>query len=262
MDCNFRVSSNVSCFLLTSHSPKVKEGNEFLMTKLYKVASYYARSLWSIQRLLPTQTLASKGMKIVAEVDETCEFQVDSIRESFIAQASNESSNILEKLEAVQVGLLSTLHGDVNISVHFRTDCSFSLSPKSTAIEVPKKTQLLGHEIKIENSPDWVDMSTQFSSSRTRREPKSVSYRPIVVPAVSEIGRSQELADFIKFFEKPPPVRWLPRAETLSLSSIMKRLERARADKIVMDRWLEELELAQEQSRDALDFSEFVDSME
>ena len=233
------------------------------MTKLYKLTSYYVRSIWSVMRLLPSHSLTEKGIKVVSEVDEACELQLDCLRESFTSHSPDQSGSILEKLESVQVGLLSTLHGDVNISVHFRTDCAFSLVPKTTAIEVPKKQILPEHEIKIENSPDWVDMSNQFSSSRSRKEPKSVSYRPVIVPAVTDTGRSQELADFIKYFEKPPPVRWMPREGShQTVSSIMKRLERARADKIVMDRWLEELELAQEQSRDALDFSEFLDSME
>lgn len=232
------------------------------MTKLYKLTSYYVRSLLSILRLLPAQSLTAKGIKIATDLDEACGLSIDALREPITSKEAEQSSNILEKVESVQVGQLSTLHGDIALTVHFKTDCNFSLTPKSTAIAVPKNKFLPEHEIKIENSPDWVDMSSQLATSRPRREPKSVSYRPVIIPAKEESGRSQELAEFIKYFENPPPVKWLHRQEQLTVSCILKRLERIRADKIVLDRWLEELELAQEQSREALNFSEFVDSME
>lgn len=254
------MSSQNSNFLY--YRPKFRDGNESSMTKLYKLASYFARSMWAIMRLLPAQSLASKGIKLSAEIDINCALQSEALREPFCDGEPDESSNILEKLEFVHIGLLSTLHGDLDISVHFRTDCNLCLTPKTKAIEVPKKL-LPEHEIKIENSPDWVDMSSQFASSRPRTEPKSVSYRPVIVPSASEIGTSQELTDFIKFFEKPPEMKWLPRTkEKQTVSSLLNRLDRARADKIVLDRWLEDIELAQEQSREALDFSEFLDSME
>lgn len=230
--------------------PKYCEQNESTLAKLYKVTSLYVRSLWSVLRLLPVYSLRNGKFHLRAEVKRNDFIPSEALKEPFIQESSSQS--LFERIESVQIGLLETVHGNLAIEAQFRADVNFSLLPKSTAIAVPKS--LPEHEIRIENSPDWIDM-TQYTLSR--EQPKSVSYRPVIVP--SNLGKPEGLTEFIKFFEKPPEITW-PATE-IKNSEILKQLERTRSEKILLDRWLEEQEMAQE-SKQSLNLDGFLDSME
>lgn len=205
--------------------------------------------------MLPVYALRSGKLKLNAELKRGDFLSSEALKEPFIQESSSQS--LFERVESVQIGILETSHGDLAIEAQFRADCHFSLLPKSAAIAVPKS--LPEHEIRIENSPDWIDMAqyTLPKDKPSKEQPKSVSYRPVIVP--SSLGKQEGLTEFIKFFERPPEINWPP--SEIKNSQILKQLERTRSEKILFDRWLEEQEMAQE-AKDSLNLSGFLDSME
>lgn len=225
------------------------------MARLYKIASLYVRSLWSVLRLLPVYALQNGKFNLSVELKRNDFLSSESLKEPFIRESSSQS--LFERVESVLIGVLETVHGDLAIEAQFRADCHFSLAPKSAAIAVPKC--LPEHEIRIENSPDWIDMAqyTLPKDKQSKEQPKSVCYRPVIVP--SSLGKSEGLTEFIKFFERPPEITW--SLSEIENSQILKQLEQTRSEKILLDRWLEEQEMAQE-SENSLNFSGFLDSME
>ena len=169
-----------------------------------------------------------------------------------------------EVVNNTSLSILQTTHGDLEIGVQFKKlPGKFYTIQRSPAIRVPQQV-IKAKDIQINStgSGDWIDMTQQHMYTLRRNSQTgqikilTTAHKPSSLAENNKKQQHQQeqqqqqvtLTDFIKIFEKPPPLEILSN-NSISMappSQLIEKLETGRSKKILFDRWLEELEIEHE----------------
>lgn len=250
--------------------------------KLYKMTSLFVRSLHTITRLLPVYNLA-KHQKIPLKLEITSNEIHDGKLEESILSTSPESSmiSVVESVNKTELSVLQTSHGDLGVQVHFRKlqNMKFHVISRSPAIRVPQQV-IKSKDIQIRSSPmqrdssgDWIEMTAAGTSAGTRNaslkqkytqsqpQPGNIKILTTAHKPSSSLKRSTDLSEFIKIFEKVPVIEFTGPGGPTNYNYV-QQIEMGRANKIHVDRWLEELEIEHEKQMTASNQFDLISNME